>query len=150
MAHARDARADALTPNDAQVGPGVQMLHRLFGVAARQRPIGLGLWRRNAEIDSLQRGSDLQLVGGTEHGNPLAFRSPGAATWDELATNPFKVDYLASRYSPMRRQIVAHPVHVTPQNLHELDGMQFVFLSVDDGPAKRTIVTHLSLLAWSQ
>jgi tRNA A37 threonylcarbamoyladenosine dehydratase len=86
---------------------------------------------------------EIHLFDGDRFHQHNAFRSPGAATWDELATNPFKVDYLASRYSPMRRQIVAHPVHVTPQNLHELDGMQFVFLSVDDGPAKRTIVTHL-------
>jgi hypothetical protein len=72
-----------------------------------------------------------------------AFRSPGAASLDELRTNPLKVDYLFTRYDPMRRNIVPHPVRVTAENLEELREMSFVFLAVDSGPVKRTIIEHL-------
>ncbi len=86
---------------------------------------------------------ELHLFDGDRFHQHNAFRSPGAATLAELQANPFKVDYLAARYSAMRRGIIAHPAPVTSANLHELDTMQFVFLAVDDGPAKRHIVTHL-------
>ncbi|MGO9558637.1 MAG: ThiF family adenylyltransferase [Acidimicrobiales bacterium] len=72
-----------------------------------------------------------------------AFRAPGAASLDELRIRPLKVDYLLSRYDPMRRNIFPHPTRVTAANVEELRDMAFVFLAVDSGPDKRTIVEHL-------
>ena len=74
-----------------------------------------------------------------------AFRSPGAATIEQLQAQPAKVDYLASAYAAMRRSIIPHPVEITTENLQLLEGMQFVFLAIDNGPAKAPIIEHLEL-----
>ena len=72
-----------------------------------------------------------------------AFRSPGAATIDELRTSPKKVDYLFSRYDPIRREIYAHPENVGADNVVQLRAMSFVFIAIDSGPAKKLIVDEL-------
>lgn len=75
-----------------------------------------------------------------------AFRAPGAAPLDKLSKSPRKVDYFAAQYEAIRRHIVTHPVKVTAANVEDLRSMQFVFLAMDAGPAKRDIVEHL--IAW--
>jgi hypothetical protein len=72
-----------------------------------------------------------------------AFRSPGAPTLEELRARPLKVEHLAAIYSRMHRRIVPHGSHVGPEQLHELDLAGFVFVCIDDGPAKKLIVEHL-------
>lgn len=75
-----------------------------------------------------------------------AFRSPGAASCDELRAKPRKVDYLTAEYSKMHRGIVPHPYYVEQSNIEELRGMEFVFLCLDRGLAKKEIVQ--ALLGW--
>jgi tRNA A37 threonylcarbamoyladenosine dehydratase len=75
-----------------------------------------------------------------------AFRSPGAASLDELRAIPKKVDYFRNRYAPIRRNIVAHDVCVDASNVGSLDVMDFVFLSVDRSGVKRPIIEHLEAL----
>lgn len=72
-----------------------------------------------------------------------AFRAPGAATIAELNAKPKKVDYLASKYSAMHRGIVPHPYSVEDENVSELASLAYVFLAIDTGPIKRTIVQML-------
>jgi ThiF family len=72
-----------------------------------------------------------------------AFRAPGAASKDELLAKPLKVAYLAARYAPMRKCIMAHEAGVTPDNVGELRAMDFVFLCLDNGAAKRLAIEHL-------
>lgn len=72
-----------------------------------------------------------------------AFRAPGAASREELAAEPQKVDYLKARYEPMRRGIVAHDEYLDASNLAQLEGMAFVFLSLDESDAKSAIVERL-------
>lgn len=72
-----------------------------------------------------------------------AFRAPGAASGDELAAAPKKVSYFAGIYSKMRRGIVAHPEHVDASNIDELRDADFVFICIDDGPAKAFIIEKL-------
>jgi hypothetical protein len=43
----------------------------------------------------------------------------------------------------MRRGIVAHPDGVTAENVDDLRDLDFVFLCIDDGPAKKPIVAAL-------
>ena len=43
----------------------------------------------------------------------------------------------------MRRDIVAHDVHITPGNVNELREMDFVFLCLDSGRARKLIVDRL-------
>ncbi|WIB67575.1 ThiF family adenylyltransferase [Curtobacterium sp. MCBD17_035] len=76
-----------------------------------------------------------------------AFRTPGAASIDDLATHPTKVDYLRDRYAAMRRGIHAHAEGLDHTNASAaLAPMQFVFISMDAGPAKRDIINALEEL----
>lgn len=72
-----------------------------------------------------------------------AFRAPGAARIEDLRTQPLKVSYWADRYRPLRKGIVEHPYDVTGDNVTELDDMDFVFLCLDAGPGKASILEGL-------
>lgn len=72
-----------------------------------------------------------------------AFRTPGAATIDELKARRKKVHHLADIYSGMHRGIAAHPYDIDASNIHELQDMAFVFVCVDNGAVKRPIVEGL-------
>jgi hypothetical protein len=65
-----------------------------------------------------------------------AFRSPGAATLDELNARPTKVAHHAAKYTGMHRHVIPHPERVTAENVQQLAGFDFVFISVDAGPDK--------------
>lgn len=72
-----------------------------------------------------------------------AFRAPGAASVEDLDGQHSKVAYWAREYGRMHLGIVAHQVHVEEKNLHEMTGFDFVFLTIDDGPARKVISTYL-------
>lgn len=72
-----------------------------------------------------------------------AFRGPGAPSIEELRAKPLKVEYFAAIYSKMHRGIIPHPVHIGNENIDLLRGIDFVFLSIDDGLAKRFIIREL-------
>jgi hypothetical protein len=72
-----------------------------------------------------------------------AFRTPGAASLDELKAAPKKVTYLQEKYDPMHRHIVAHDVDVDASNIEELRDATFVFVSIDGGKAKKYILEKL-------
>ncbi|HLW01626.1 MAG TPA: ThiF family adenylyltransferase [Ktedonobacterales bacterium] len=72
-----------------------------------------------------------------------AFRAPGAAYLSDLEAAPKKVDYFQRKYDPLRRNIIAHPVHVDETNIEDLRGMAFVFLAMDTGPVKKFIIQKL-------
>ena len=72
-----------------------------------------------------------------------AFRSPGAASVDDLRAKPYKVDFFKHRYSSMRRHILGHAVYVDECNVDELTKMHFVFVAVDRGSARKLIIERL-------
>jgi hypothetical protein len=72
-----------------------------------------------------------------------AFRAPGAASAEQLTTRPKKVAYFLDLYSKLRSGIVAHPYNIDAINVQELSGMDFVFLCIDGGNAKKLIVEEL-------
>jgi hypothetical protein len=71
-----------------------------------------------------------------------AFRAPGAPRKDEL-TNPLKVDWFGDIYDRMHKGVKRHPYHVTADSLSELVGFDFVFVAIDDGEARKTILQGL-------
>ncbi len=75
-----------------------------------------------------------------------AFRSPGAPSLEELKAIPTKVRHHADRYGLMRNGIVEHDVNVDVSNSEVLEGMDFVFVCVDRGEAKRPIFEKLEEL----
>lgn len=72
-----------------------------------------------------------------------AFRSPGAPSIVELEEQKHKVQFFADIYSRMRRGIVGHPTYLTEDNVSELDGLDFAFVAIDAGEAKRFILESL-------
>lgn len=72
-----------------------------------------------------------------------AFRAPGAAAIEDLMVQPFKVTYHAALYSRMRRGIVEHPYFVDGKNVVELSSMNFVFICIDKGSARKVVVDAL-------
>lgn len=71
-----------------------------------------------------------------------AFRSPGAASIEELLAKSPKVAYLAEIYGKMRRGIHAHEVFADGETA-ALQEMNFVFMCLDRGSAKKAIIRSL-------
>lgn len=87
--------------------------------------------------------SEIHLFDGDKLENHNAFRAPGAASIDELKKHQPKVAYYFAMYDVMRRGIYAHDYYVTADNLAELDGLDFVFVCIDSGPARKLITEYL-------
>ena len=86
---------------------------------------------------------ELHLFDSDRHLQHNAFRSPGAPSIEELREIPQKVMYFQAIYSRMHRNIVAHDVFISADNVDQLAEMDFTFLCLDDGDAKRIIVETL-------
>ncbi len=86
---------------------------------------------------------EIHLFDQDEFHNRNAFRSPGAASLEQVSTRKSKANHFAEVYSKMRHGVIAHSQMITSENLNELQGMNFVFLCLDDGPAKRPVIEYL-------
>jgi hypothetical protein len=86
---------------------------------------------------------EIHLFDGDTMFNHNAFRSPGAPSLEELREKPLKAEHFQKLYSKMRRGIIVHPGYVTEENIGELKQLDFVFLSMDGGPAKKYIIQKL-------
>ncbi len=72
-----------------------------------------------------------------------AFRSPGAATGEEIDARLPKTDYLQRRYDAMHRGVKSHPYYLDESKVTELEGFNFVFVCVDKAIARRLIFNYL-------
>ncbi len=72
-----------------------------------------------------------------------AFRAPGAASLDELNAQPKKVNYLHEKYSKLHKNIVPLVHHLTEETLTHLEGVNFVFMCIDESSIKKVIVQKL-------
>jgi len=86
---------------------------------------------------------EMHLFDGDQFLQHNAFRSPGAPSRDELERRESKAEHFARVYSPMRRNIIAHPYNVVEANLDELREMAFVFICLDKNEPKRPIIAYL-------
>jgi hypothetical protein len=86
---------------------------------------------------------EIHLYDGDAYLQHNAFRSPGAPSVDELNQQMPKVTWFKNRYSKMHSGIMEHAAYVDASNVEELRGMDFVFLSLDSGEAKKLIVPKL-------
>lgn len=87
--------------------------------------------------------AEIHLYDGDDLLQHNAFRMPGAVSAQELAGAPAKVEHLAASYSKFRAGIVPHACFITPENEHDLAQLDFVFLALTGGAAKRRIVAIL-------
>lgn len=86
---------------------------------------------------------ELHIFDGDDFIQHNAFRSPGAASLDDLKLKQKKVEYLQAKYSVMRKGIIAHACYVDESNIQELGGFDFVFICIDKPEPKKPIVEYL-------
>lgn len=86
---------------------------------------------------------DIHIFDGDVFGQHNAFRSPGAASIEDLRLREAKVSYFERQYARMRRRIVAHAEFVDESNVDELCDMEFVFICMDRGDAKKLLISKL-------
>ncbi|WP_373784525.1 ThiF family adenylyltransferase [Kaistella sp.] len=86
---------------------------------------------------------EIHLYDGDSFDQHNAFRSPGAASMNDLCENPRKVSYYQKLYSSMHKYIHAHDYYVREENLKELDQMDYVFVCVDRNAARKLITDYL-------
>jgi hypothetical protein len=89
--------------------------------------------------------SEIHIFDGDEFLQHNAFRTPGAASVEELRERPTKVEYLASVYSKIRRTIVAHPEYIDPGNIPSFKQFTIVFICIDRGAVKKSLIERLEL-----
>lgn len=86
---------------------------------------------------------ELHIFDGDDFIQHNAFRSPGAASLDDLKLKQKKVEYLQAKYSAMRKGIIVHAYYVDETNIQELNGFDFVFICIDKPEPKKPIVEYL-------
>jgi len=86
---------------------------------------------------------EIHLFDGDVFSQHNAFRAPGAPSIDELRAKPKKVVYLAAVYEKMRRGMRVHDRFLDGSTAEALRGLDFVFLCLDGGTAKKAIVMEL-------
>lgn len=75
--------------------------------------------------------------------NNNAFRAPGATPLEELIEPQKKVDYFKKVYSNIHQGVKAHSDYINEENIETLQGYDFVFLSLDKGDIKKSIIMFL-------
>jgi molybdopterin/thiamine biosynthesis adenylyltransferase len=87
--------------------------------------------------------AEIHIIDGDDFLNHNAFRSPGAPSLAELNAKPKKTEHLTSIYSNMHKGIIPHAVFLNESNINLLDGLDFVFICIDSGSARRVIIKQL-------
>jgi hypothetical protein len=87
--------------------------------------------------------AEIHLYDGDVFSQHNAFRVPGAPSITQLHERNSKVDYLLGIYQNMRKNIFAHGEYLDDTNLDGILAVDFVFISVDNGPIKRKIIDKL-------
>lgn len=86
---------------------------------------------------------EIRIIDGDEFSQHNAFRAPGAPSLAQLEGRPHKARHYEQIYSHMRNGIVVHDVFLDQSNLNLLDGLDFVFVCIDRGDAKRPVIERL-------
>lgn len=87
---------------------------------------------------------EIHLYDGDDFCQHNAFRAPGAPTLKTLSKKLKKASYFKSIYSKMHKGIKAHNIYINHNNLKSLlKDLDFVFINIDNGKAKKEIITYL-------
>ena len=87
--------------------------------------------------------AEIHLFDADEFSQHNAFRSPGAASIEQLNKLPKKVTYFADVYSKMHKKIFPHVENVNKDNIHQLRGLSYVFVCVDRNSVRSAIINGL-------
>lgn len=88
--------------------------------------------------------AEIRLIDGDVFSQHNAFRAPGAPSIEDLQARPMKAARFGQIYSNMHNGIVVHDAFLSEANLPFLDGLDFVFVCLDQGAAKRMVVDRLT------
>lgn len=86
---------------------------------------------------------EIHLFDGDKFIQHNAFRAPGAPTGEILRECKKKTDYLAGVYSNMHKHVISHGDYLEDDNMHELDALDYIFICIDKGSAKKHIIEYL-------
>lgn len=86
---------------------------------------------------------EIHLFDGDVYKSHNAFRSPGAASLEQLNREPLKVNYFQAMYDPMRTGIIPHQYYLNENNVSELAEFDFIFVAVDNGQTRGLICNYL-------
>jgi hypothetical protein len=86
---------------------------------------------------------EVHLFDGDDFLQHNAFRSPGAASNEQLNRKLKKVVYFSEIYSRMHKGILPHDYFIGESNLDELNQMNYVFICVDKNVVRKNIIDHL-------
>lgn len=87
---------------------------------------------------------EIHIIDGDKFYQNNAFRAPGAASYDEFTAPNFKVDRYNQIYSQIHKNIYTYPIYIDENTISMLDSMDFVFISIDNGIARKKITQYLS------
>ncbi|MCW3161306.1 ThiF family adenylyltransferase [Chryseobacterium oryctis] len=87
--------------------------------------------------------SEIHLIDNDVFSTHNAFRSPGAASFEELCSEISKVEYYKEKYSNMHRNIRSSKTFLNEENLEILSTLDFVFLCIDRNSARKNIAEYL-------
>lgn len=86
---------------------------------------------------------EIHLFDGDEYRVHNAFRAPGATSIEEFGPNLKKVTYFCAIYSKIHKYVTPHAEFISADNVAKLRSLSFVFICIDDGPAKKTVIDFL-------
>jgi len=86
---------------------------------------------------------EIHLYDGDKFLQHNAFRAPGASSIEKLRESPQKVNYFRDIYLQMRKNVIAHDGFLSPANIGLLDDLDFAFLCLEGGDAKKPIIERL-------
>ncbi|MGY4167566.1 ThiF family adenylyltransferase [Bradyrhizobium sp. USDA 4529] len=90
------------------------------------------------------RVAEIHIFDGDRFDTHNAFRAPGAWSLEDLEKKESKVETFRRIYGRLRRKgLFGHDEPLTSANLSKLQGINFAFLCLDTGKAKRAIVDWL-------
>ena len=130
----------------ADTASGRAGIGAINGRVANQRIAIIGLGGTGSYILDLVAKcpvAAIHLYDGDRFSSHNAFRSPGAASLDDVRAGGFKAERYANIYSKMKRGIEVHAYDIDESNVSELAPFDFIFLAMEGGVRKQAIVNGL-------
>lgn len=90
--------------------------------------------------------SEIHLFDGDIFYQHNAFRAPGAADKEIFQQAVSKVEYFRSIYEKMHKGIITHASYLDEENMQMLDDLDFIFLCIDNGTARKEITEYVCKL----
>lgn len=87
--------------------------------------------------------NEIHLIDGDTFCQHNAFRSPGAASKEIFPKSMSKVSYFKGKYQNMHKNLIEYDMFIKEENVSRLKDMDFVFICIDSGIARKIITDYL-------